>query len=67
MAMPGNTPPVSDRWMVDADQAVSSPSQKIGIATHRSGECEAPWYGLLWMMMSPGSTLPSSRRMNPRM
>ena len=48
-------------------QAVSSPSQKIGMATQRSGECEAPWYGLLWMMMSPGSTLPSSRRMKPRM
>jgi hypothetical protein len=41
--MPGKTPPVSDRWMVDADHASSSPSQKIGIATQRSGECEAPW------------------------
>ena len=41
--MPGNTPPVSDRWMVDADQAEQVALWKIGIATQRSGECEAPW------------------------
>ena len=58
LSVPGKRPPMSMWWAIEPLHATSSPPEKHGMNTCRSGVCVPPMYGWLVMNASSGSIRP---------